>query len=128
MVELVKFTVAPLLGTPLAVKFALNQMKVPALMAVPLKLEVLLDCAAQGGGGPWGPQFRLAGVKTMSTVLKVSPLLSTNVAVPEKLMDVVAGPAAFVTVVLKLRFASGKTGMESLMLNVDPSLAVTRIV
>src|ERR1700739_1030906 len=97
-------------------------------MAVPLKFEVLLDCAAQGGGGPCGPQFRLAGVKTMSTLLKVSPMLSTSVAVPERVMPVVAGPAAFVAEAVKLRFASGNTGMESLMLNADPSLVVTRIV
>lgn len=48
MVELVKLIVAPLLGMPLAVKLALNQMKSSGAIGVPLKLEVLDDEAAQG--------------------------------------------------------------------------------
>src|SRR5579859_573389 len=108
MVELVKLIVAPLLGMPPAVKLALNQMKSPAAIGVPLKLEVLEDEAAQGGGVLW-LQFKAAGVKAMLTVLNESPLLSTKVAVPERLMDCVAGPAGFVAEALKLRLESGKT-------------------
>jgi hypothetical protein len=43
MVEAVKDIVAPVLGIPLAVKLALNQMKLPAWMGVPLKLEMLVE-------------------------------------------------------------------------------------
>jgi hypothetical protein len=35
--------VAPVLGIPLAVKFALNQITFPPLIGVPLKLEALPD-------------------------------------------------------------------------------------
>ena len=35
--------VAPLLGMPLAVKLALNQMKFPGWIGVPLKLEMFDD-------------------------------------------------------------------------------------
>lgn len=41
IVEFVKVITAPELGMPLAVKFALNQMKLPPLMGVPLKLDAL---------------------------------------------------------------------------------------
>jgi hypothetical protein len=43
MVEPVKNIVAPVLGTPLAVKLALNQMKPPGSMDVPLKFEMFDD-------------------------------------------------------------------------------------
>ena len=43
IVELLNEIVAPVLGIPLAVRFALNQIKVPPWMGVPLKLEALLD-------------------------------------------------------------------------------------
>jgi len=43
MVEAVKEIVAPVLGIPLAVKLALNQMKLLAWMGVPLKLEMLVE-------------------------------------------------------------------------------------
>jgi len=45
MLEPVKVMVAPVLGMPLAVKFALNQMKLPDTMGVPLKLEAFVDVA-----------------------------------------------------------------------------------
>lgn len=43
IVELVKLIVAPVLGMPFAVKLALNQMYVPALICVPLKLDGIVD-------------------------------------------------------------------------------------
>jgi len=51
MVEPLKVIVAPVLGIPLAVKLALNQMKLPDSTGVPLKLEMFVegeqvDCAA----------------------------------------------------------------------------------
>jgi hypothetical protein len=51
IVEDVNEIVAPVLGIPLAVKLALNQIKLPASIGVPLKLEMFVegeqvDCAA----------------------------------------------------------------------------------
>jgi hypothetical protein len=43
MVEFVKEIVAPVLGIPLAVKLALNQMKLPGWIGVPLKFEMFVD-------------------------------------------------------------------------------------
>jgi hypothetical protein len=63
-VELIKVIVAPVLGIPFALKIELNQMVSPAPMGVPLKFDVFVDCAEQGGGG--GPQVRLMGWTTKS--------------------------------------------------------------
>lgn len=41
--------VAPELGMPLALKFALNQMKLPLCIGVPLKLEALEVGDSYGG-------------------------------------------------------------------------------
>jgi hypothetical protein len=49
MVELLKEIVAPVLGIPLAVKFALNQINVPAWIGVPLKLDVLAEAGHDCG-------------------------------------------------------------------------------
>jgi len=43
IIDPVKEIVAPVLGIPLAVKLALNQMKSPGEMAVPLKLEMFVE-------------------------------------------------------------------------------------
>ena len=43
MVESAKVIVAPVLGIPLAVKFALNQIKLPSSTGVPLKFEMFVD-------------------------------------------------------------------------------------
>jgi hypothetical protein len=52
---------------------------------VPLKFEELVADAVQGGGGGGVVvQTRGFGVKEIFTVLKVSPALSTSVAVPCK--------------------------------------------
>lgn len=124
IVEFVKVMTAPELGMPLALKFALNQMKFPPLMGVPLKLEALDDGVWHGGGGEdW--QTRGLGEELMFTVLNVSPALSTKVAVPvtEKLPE--RGPTALVTLALKFRLASGVTGMESDIVNVELPLITT---
>src|SRR5277367_2123047 len=60
ILELVKVITAPVLGMPVAVKFALNQIDCPASSEVPFKFDRLEDVAAQTGGGV-GPQVRLAG-------------------------------------------------------------------
>ena len=83
IVELVKVIVAPVLGMPFAVKFALSQTQLPARIGVPLKFDELVDCVAQGGGGG-APQVRFSGEKFMLTVL-MSPLYPGIEAVPEKL-------------------------------------------
>ena len=48
MVEFWKNTVAPLLGIPLALKLALNQMKLFCWMDVPLKFELIAVDAEAG--------------------------------------------------------------------------------
>lgn len=79
----VKLIVTPLLGTPLALKFALNHMYVPAGTDVPLKFEELVALAWHGGGGGGPGQVKPEGEKLMLNVF-VSPVVwSTNVAVPD---------------------------------------------
>src|SRR5580704_8297170 len=51
ILELVKVITAPVLGIPLAVKFALNQIHCPESREVPLKFDALADIAPQTGGG-----------------------------------------------------------------------------
>ena len=111
IVELVNVMTAPELGMPLALKFALNQMKFPPLMRVPLKLEAL-DVGVWHGGDGGVSQTKGLGEKLMSTVLKTSPLLATRVAVPvtEKLPE--RGPTALVKEALKFKLESGTTEME----------------
>jgi hypothetical protein len=70
--ELVKVIVAPVLGIPLAEKFALNQIQLPALIWVPLKFDPMVDCVEHAGGGGV-PQLRLLGAKSMLTAF-TSPL------------------------------------------------------
>lgn len=127
IVEPVKVIVAPVLGTPLAAKFALNQMKVPPLMCVPLKLEEFDEGELQGGPEAAG-QLSGLGEKLMAIELKGFPAPSTKVAVPDREKLPVRGPAALVWEALKLPLASAKTASESLTVTVDPELSVTRIV
>lgn len=54
IVEFVKVTVLPVLGIPVAVKLALNQINLPPAMAVPLKLATFELLAVQAGGGGGG--------------------------------------------------------------------------
>jgi hypothetical protein len=79
IVELAKVMVAPVLGTPFAVKLALNQTHWPGSRGVPLKFDAIVDCAAllDGGGVP---QVILVGEKLIPTVFA-----PTSAAVPEKL-------------------------------------------
>jgi len=46
-VEALKVMVAPVLGIPVAVKFALNQMKLPDAIGVPLKFEMFVELVGQ---------------------------------------------------------------------------------
>jgi len=108
IVEFVKVSIAPVLGTPLAVKLALNQMKSPPLMGVPLKFEVFEVCAGQPGGGDDG-QVNVALAKEIAIVLNVSGVLSTSVAVPDAEKVPLRGPSGFFTDALKFPMASGKT-------------------
>jgi hypothetical protein len=78
ILELVKVITAPVLGIPVAVKFALNQIHCPESREVPLKFEALADVAAQTGGV--APQVRLAGEISMGIVFH-----PFREAVPEKL-------------------------------------------
>ena len=66
IVEFVKLTVAPVLGIPLAVKFALNQMKLPPLMCVPLKFELFVVLTLHTGGAG---QLMLDGEKLIDVEL-----------------------------------------------------------
>jgi hypothetical protein len=79
IVELVKLIVAPVLGTPFAMKLALNHTQSPEWMGVPLKFDEFVDCAVQlcAGGVP---QVMLIGENWMLT-----PLCPDIAAVPEKL-------------------------------------------
>lgn len=79
ILELVKVITAPVLGIPVAVKFALNQIHCPGLSEVPLKFDALADIVAQTGGGA-DPQVRLAGEISMAIVFH-----PTREAVPVKL-------------------------------------------
>lgn len=77
--ELVKVIVAPVLGTPFTVKLALNHTQSPGSREVPLKFDVIVDCAALLGVGGV-PQVMLVGEKLIPTVLAPASL-----AVPVKL-------------------------------------------
>jgi hypothetical protein len=79
ILELVKVITAPVLGMPVAVKFALNQIHWPELSEVPLKFDALPDCAVQTGGGV-ASQVRLVGDISMGIVFHPA-----RDAVPEKL-------------------------------------------
>jgi hypothetical protein len=79
ILELLKVITAPVLGIPLAVKFALNQIHCPASREVPLKFDALADIAAQTGGGV-APQVRIVGETSMGILFH-----PTREAVPEKL-------------------------------------------
>jgi len=79
ILELLKVITAPVLGIPLAVKFALNQIHCPESREVPLKFDALPDIAAQTGGGV-SPQVRLVGETSMGIVFHPA-----REAVPEKL-------------------------------------------
>jgi hypothetical protein len=90
MVEPQKVIVAPLLGTPLAWIWALNQMESFAEIAVPLKFDWMHDVAHGGqgvGAGVGVGQFREFGENVIGTVLN-----PTRVAEPEKLLVPVRGP------------------------------------
>ena len=77
--ELLKVMTAPVLGMPVAVKFALNQIHWPESSEVPLKFDALPDIAVQTGGGV-APQVRLVGETSMG--IEFHP---ASEAVPEKL-------------------------------------------
>ena len=77
--ELLKVITAPVLGIPFAVKLALNHTHLPEEIGVPLKLDTMLVCAEQGGGGG-GAHVRLDG--EMLTELN-EPLYPGNVVLPE---------------------------------------------
>lgn len=79
ILELLKVITAPVLGMPLAVKFALNQIHCPESREVPLKFDALPDIAVQTGGGV-GPQVRLVGDTSMWIVFHPA-----REALPEKL-------------------------------------------
>ena len=79
IVELVKKTVAPVLGIPCGLKLALNQMKSPPWMGVLSKFAEFVDCAVHGGAG--AAQLTVVGEKVIGIVLLSPP---TNVAVPEE--------------------------------------------
>jgi len=79
ILELLKVITAPVLGIPVAVKFALNQIHCPESREVPLKFDALPDIAAQAGGGV-APQLRLVGEISMGIVFHPA-----REAVPEKL-------------------------------------------
>lgn len=91
--------VAPVLGIPLAVKLALNQMKLPPLMGVPLK-PPLLDVGVEHGGGGGGPQDRLLLVLVKVIVFVLLVPGPSSVAKPESVKFPVTGPRGFVIVSL----------------------------
>jgi hypothetical protein len=76
---LLKVITAPVLGIPVAVKFALNQIHCPAPREPPLKFDALVDIEAQTGGGV-APQVRVVGETSMGIVFHPA-----REAVPEKL-------------------------------------------
>jgi hypothetical protein len=79
ILEFRKVITAPVLGMPVAVKFALNQIHWPESMGVPLKFDALPDIDVQTGGGV-APQVRLVGDTSMLIVFHPA-----REAVPEKL-------------------------------------------
>jgi hypothetical protein len=88
MVEFVKLTVAPELGIPLAVKLALNQMKFPPCIGVPLKLEAFEEGETQGGGVD--EQLTLPD-ELIVAELSTLPF-TTKFAVPDKEKVALKGP------------------------------------
>jgi hypothetical protein len=139
MVEPQKVIVAPELGTPLALIWALNQMVLPAEIAVPLKFNWMHDDAQFGQGGVGVGvgigvgvgvgvtvghgvgQLRGLGENVIGMVLN-----PTNVAEPEKLLEPVRGPSDCVTQVLKVVLLAVK-GIELLMVIGVPDDGVTVI-
>jgi hypothetical protein len=90
-VEPQKLMVAPLLGIPLALIWALNQMVSPAPIAVPLKFDWMHDSAHGGQGvgvgvGVGDEQFIVSDVwplgKVIDMVFNILPFC-TKLAVPE---------------------------------------------
>jgi hypothetical protein len=79
ILEFWKVITAPVLGMPVAVKFALNQIHWPESREVPLKFDALPDIDAQTGGGV-ASQVRLVGDISMLIVFHPA-----RDAVPEKL-------------------------------------------
>ena len=79
ILEFRKVITAPVLGMPVAVKFALNQIHWPESREVPLKFDGLPDLAVQTGGGV-ASQVRLVGDISMWIVFHPA-----REAVPEKL-------------------------------------------
>jgi hypothetical protein len=135
-VEPQKVIVAPLLGIPLALIWALNQMVSPAGIAVLLKFDWMHDCAHGRHGFGVGVgvgvgvgigvgvdvgQLRLLGENLIGMVLKPS-----NVAEPEKLLVPVRGPSGCVIVVPKVLSLAVK-GIELLMVIAVPDGGVTVI-
>jgi hypothetical protein len=113
IVELWKKMVAPVLGIPLAVKLALNQMKSPEGIGVPLKLEAL-ELGVHGGGLG---QLMLTGEKVIGIVLNPS-----NVAEPDGAKFPLKGPIDFVMgPLLKLDELAVKL-IESLMVGPRPEI------
>ncbi|WP_263366382.1 hypothetical protein [Edaphobacter bradus] len=100
IVELVKLMVAPVLGIPFAVKLALNQTQLPEAIGVPLKFDVMVDCAEQDGGGGT-PQVRFIG-ETLMLIVSVEPLYPADPAVPEKLKLPLSAGKEPVTVLLNV--------------------------
>ena len=76
---LVRVITVPVLGMPVAVKFALNQIHSPEPREPPLKFDALPDIAEQTGGGV-ASQPRLMGETSMGIVFH-----PFREAVPEKL-------------------------------------------
>jgi hypothetical protein len=68
ILEVLNVITAPVLGMPLAVKLALNQIHWPESRDVPLKFDALPDIAEQTGGGGVAPQVRLVGDASMLIV------------------------------------------------------------
>jgi hypothetical protein len=120
IVEFWKVKVAPLLGIPFAVKLALNQMKSPPWIGVPLKFEEFVDCAVHGGGG--AEQFRLLGEKLIGIVFN-----PTKVADPENVVEHVRGPSGWVSVVLKVPFPGATKEIEFVMVIVEEQVGMTSI-
>lgn len=116
IVELVKKTVAPVLGIPCGLKFALNQMKSPPWMGVPFKFAEFVDCAVHGSGG--AAQLRLLGEKLIGIVLN-----PTNVAEPEKVKEPFRGPSGSVRSA-KIALEEAVKEYESVRVNGVPDVGV----
>jgi hypothetical protein len=115
--EFVRFTVAPLLGIPLAVKLALNQMKSPPSIGVPLKFEAFTDCAEQGGGGG-GVHVRLEGENVITPYAGYSlPFPPVSWTVPENAKLPSSAGNEAVTVLLNVPDAGAVNGIEPMIGN-----------